>query len=201
MRDVSMAARFGFGSSSKGGRQMRKVLMAAAALVAMAGAAQCADQTISLTANVNASCIFESGSSRTGTINLGSVGSGDAIPFNEPVPLSGVSGDVTGVVNCTGPATITLTSANKGLKHENDPPSIPAANKIQYTARANIGTLGAGNPELNTFSEADGTVTGTSIAHSGGPRNLLVSVNLNGGETSLRAGNYTDTLTVTVNPS
>jgi hypothetical protein len=180
---------------------MRKVVMAAAALVAMAGAeqAQAADQTITLTASVAASCVINTGTTVTSNnLTLGTVSQSNPVTATT-FDLNGpTTGDVTGQVTCTGAATITLISANQGLKHTDT--AVTAGNKIAYTARANLGTISGTASDTVLDTSTLPTVTGSSIAGSG-LRDLAVRVTLNGGETSLTAGNFTDTLTVRVNPS
>jgi hypothetical protein len=145
---------------------MRNVLMAAAALAAMAGAAEAqgaATQAINLTAYVAHYCVIDgaaNSASRTATVTT----SNGAVATPGPLPLS--PGTRSKVI-CTSNARIQLTTARGGLTHGTTPTDAHYTNKIHYTAKATY------NGATETLTTTDATVAGfttTGTTTVGGAR-------------------------------
>jgi hypothetical protein len=179
---------------------MRKVLMAAAALVAMAGAAHAqgvATQQVNLTATVGGYCTIDSGA--TGTARSATV-----TPVNGKVSAGSLN--VTGTpgnVICTSNAKIQLTTASGGMTNGTAPADTNYTNKIHYTARATY------NGITETLTTTDTTTagfqtTGTNTtlgAKTNVPLDITVETIATPVGKFLVNGTYTDTITVTLSPT
>jgi hypothetical protein len=180
---------------------MRKVFMAAAVLVAMAGAAEAqgvATQQVNLTANVGGYCTIDGVASATArSANVATANGKVASPG--PLTLSGSNG----LVICTSNATIQLTTASGGMTNATPPPDINYVNKIHYTATANY------NGKTETLTTADGTPanftttgqTTTAGAQTNQPLTLTVTSLATPAGKFLVNGGYSDTITVTLTPA
>jgi opacity protein-like surface antigen len=177
---------------------MRKIMMAAAALVAMAGTAQAqgATQQVNLTANVGGYCTIDGGAS--GTVRSGTVSTSSGKATAGALTLTGGSGNVI----CTSNATIQLTTANGGLTNGPTPADTNYTNKIHYTATATY------NGVTETLTTTDATVAGFTTAGSptlGAQTNVPLALAVNVAATPankfLVGGSYSDTITVRLIPN
>lgn len=180
---------------------MRKILIAAAALVAMAGAAEAqgvATQQIGLSAVVNGYCTIDgasTGSTRSAVVDTanGRV----ATPGN--LALSGGNSNVI----CTSNARIQLTTASGGLVNPTTPPDSNYVNKIHYTATA---TYNGATENLTTTDATTAGFTTTGVVTTAGaqtnmPLQLGVSIAATPTNKFLVNGAYADTITVTLTPT
>jgi hypothetical protein len=184
---------------------MRKVLMATAALVAMAGAAQAqnATQTLTLSANVGSSCTIDTqstGPARTGVVSTSGGTVTGAGTGSSLLPLSGSNG----MVGCNGMnARIQLTSQNGAMTGPANSDS-NYTNKITYTATASLGSTSISLPTTDTTA-AGHTVTSEPTTGSGltGSTPLVLTVTnvAQAPNKTLVPGNYIDVVTVTLTPA
>ncbi len=168
---------------------MKKLILSAglAALLAVAGGAvQAADQNIVIGALVTGSCTVNgAGPSDSATIDVTS-GNVDTTPIVKTYPVS-----------CNAPATATLTSVSDGLGG-------PAAasgfeNHINYTAGTTgfvtiVGTATTSGVTANHLLGSN-TTPGASAT----PVNVQINPAAN--VDALVAGSYSDTLTLSINPT
>ena len=181
---------------------MRNVLLAAAALAAMAGAAAAqgvATQAINLSAHVAHYCVIDgaaSSVSRTATVTT----SNGAVATPGPTALTPAT---RSKVICTSNAKIQLTTARGGLTNGTTPMDAQYTNKIHYTAKATY------NGTTETLTTTDATAAGfttTGTTTVGGAQtnvNLDLSVEVLATPPGkfLVGGTYTDTITVTLSPA
>jgi hypothetical protein len=182
---------------------MRNVVMAAATLVAMAGAAEAqgagATQAINLSAHVAHYCVIDgaaSSTSRTVTVTM----SNGKVAAPGPLALSPAG---RSKVICTSNARIQLTTARGGLTNGTTPADANYTNKIHYTAKATY------NGTTETLTTTDGTAAGfttngtTTVGGAQTNVDLDIAVDVlptpNG--KVLAGGTYTDTITVTLTPA
>ena len=185
---------------------MHKVLLAAATLAAMAGAAGgtaaaqgVATQSVHMSAYVGHYCVIDgagSSASRTATVTTanGKVAT--------PGPLA-LSPATVSKVTCTSNARIQLTTARGGLTNGSAPKDASYTNKIHYTAKATY------NGATETLTTSDGTAAGFTTAGTttaGGARaNADLDISLDVLATPdgkfLAGGTYTDTITLTLTPA
>lgn len=179
---------------------MRKVLMAAAALLVMAGWAEAqgvATQNVNLTANVGGYCTVDG--TATGTVRSAVVPTSNGKVAGGSLTLSGASGKVI----CTTNAKIQLKTASGGLTNGPTPPTdVNFTNKVHYTATASYN----GKTEQLTTTDATtpGTTTPGTDTVAGAQTNqdlvLAVTVAATPAGKFLVSGSYSDTLTVTLTP-
>jgi hypothetical protein len=179
---------------------MRRVLMAAAVLAGLAGAAEAqgvATQNIELTANVGGYCTIDgtaTGAARSGTV----LTANGKVASPGPVTLSGSNGQVI----CTSNAKIQLTTASGGMTGITTPPSTEYTNKIHYTVTASY------NGTTETLTTIDGMqsnfmTAGTDTqggAQTNQPLTLTVTTLATPAGKFLTNGGYSDTITVTLTP-
>jgi hypothetical protein len=168
------------------------IAVAGLALASASGAhAQSATQTLTLTASVNALCTI--GGSATGVSGDG--GAVVTTGTNASAQTLSLTSGGTYTVACSAPNTVTITSANDGIKS-----TTPGAgtNIIDYTATV---AQGITTTALATSSGAvpGHTLVGTNStpAPFNGPMTITVAT---AAATNLTPGFFTDTLTVTVVP-
>jgi hypothetical protein len=179
---------------------MRKVVMAAAALVAMVGAAQAqgaATQQVNLNATVGGYCTIDG--SATGTARSATVSTANGkVASPGSLTLSGTSGNVI----CTSNARIQLRTASGGLTNGPTPSDTNYTNKIHYTAEANYGGIAETLTTTDTTPanfQTNGTVT-TGGAQTNQPLNITVTSLATPANKFLVNGSYSDTITVTLTP-
>jgi hypothetical protein len=182
----------------------KSVLKAAAiagfTLFAATGAhAQSATQTIGLTAFVNAKCTI--GTTVANQSATGVAGDNILVPtVGTTVASQSLTPSVSGgsySVTCTTPNTMTITSANDGLKGAT-PLAGSFDNFINYTATVSQGlaltgtliTAGTGTVKTVTTAATPTAFNGTMTVA------VVTAANVN----PLAPGNYADTLTVTLTP-
>ena len=190
--------------SVSGNTVMKKSVLKAAAvagfsILGASGAfAQTATQTIGLSAFVNAKCLIGTSvatQSATGVAadNIVVTTSGTTHTGANFTPsVSGGNYSVT----CTTPNTITMTSANDGLKAAT-PLGGAFDNFITYSATASQGVL---TGTLNAAGTTPGrtiTTVATPVAFNG---TMTVNVATNSNVNPLAPGSYADTLTITLTP-
>jgi hypothetical protein len=177
---------------------MRKILMAAAALLVMAGRAETqgvATQSVNLTANVGGYCTVDG--TPTGSLREAVVPTSNGKVTGGSLTLTGTSGKVI----CTTNAKIQLTTASGGLTGPL-PSDTNFTNKVHYTATASY------NGTTDTLTTTDATTPGTTTTGSttgGGAQTnqdlvLAVTVAPTPAGKFLVRGTYSDTLTVTLTP-
>jgi hypothetical protein len=178
---------------------MRKILMAAAVLLVMAGRAEAqgvATQNVNLTANVGGYCTVDG--TATGTVRSAVVPTSNGKVAGGSLTLSGASGKVI----CTTNAKIQLKTASGGLTNGPNPSDANFTNKVHYTATASYN--GKTEQLITTDATTPGfTTVGTDTV--GGPQTnqdlvLAVTVAPTPAGKFLVSGAYSDTLTVTLTP-
>jgi hypothetical protein len=171
---------------------MKKLLISAAALAAMATGAMATDQTITLNATVAPFCSIDGNtSSPQANANL--------------VPITVVNGIPTAVaaqpasmaIVCNKASNVSMTSTNQGVKSSTAPATAaPFSNKINYVATAS----GFASGTLTTSSAA---TTGNIPVSGASAATLNVAISaptVAGGTYLYAASDYTDTLTVSIVP-
>ena len=179
---------------------MRRMLMAAAVLAGLAGAAEAqgvATQNIELTANVGGYCTIDgtaTGAARSGTV----LTANGKVASPGPVTLTGSNGQVI----CTSNAKIQLTTARGGMTGVTPAPGDQYTNKIHYTVTANYN----GTTETLTTTDAmpaNFMTAGTNTvggAQTNQPLTLSVTTLATPTSKFLTNGGYSDTITVTLTP-
>ncbi len=160
--------------------------------------AQTATQTIGLSAFVNAKCGI---GTSVGTQSTTGVAADNIVVTTSGTNHTGanftpsVSGG-TYSVTCTTPNTMTITSANDGLKAAT-PLAGTFDNFINYTVNVTQGVLNGSLSTLGTTPGRTITTTATPVPFSGSMTlNVATVSNVN----PLAPGSYADTLTVTLTP-
>jgi hypothetical protein len=178
---------------------MRKILMASAVLVVMAGTGETqgvATQNVNLTANVGGYCTVDG--TATGTLRDAVVPTSNGKVTGGNLTLSGASGKVI----CTTNAKIQLTTASGGLTNGSPPGDTNFTNKVHYTATASYN--GTSDTLTTTDATTPGTTTTGSTTGGGAQTNqdlvLAVTVAPTPAGKFLVRGTYSDTLTVTLTP-
>jgi hypothetical protein len=125
-----------------------------------------------------------------------------AITVNGGIVNTGQLNINGGTVSCNQPANVTLRTGSGGLTNAGSA-TAPYTNKIHYTASAQLNAGAAGTVTTSTLSSSAGantTVTsaGTSTAFGSGTVSIALTPQSASG--TLIQGNYTDILTVSVNP-
>jgi hypothetical protein len=178
---------------------MRKILMAVAALLVMAGRGETqgvATQNVNLTANVGGYCTVDG--TATGTVRSAVVPTSNGKVAGGSLTLSGASGKVI----CTTNAKIQLKTASGGLTNGPAPTDVNFTNKVHFTATASYN--GKTEQLITTDATPPGfTTPGTDTV--GGPQTnqdlvLAVTVAATPAGKFLVSGAYSDTLTVTLTP-
>lgn len=167
------------------GDVMKSVMLAALMVGVVSGEALAVSQDINLTATVASSCTIANSTSPAAVTQNLSVSS-DGFVSTSPVVVSFP-------VSCNNPASLALSTANRGLKG-------PAAvqnyqNKIDYGATVTGGVF----PDINITTTTDAP---QPPVQSAGPVSGNLNVNIvpvaNGAP--LAAGSYADTLRLTITP-
>ena len=178
---------------------MRKILMAAAALMITAGTAETqgvATQNVNLTASVGGYCTVDG--APTGTVRSAVVPTSNGKVTGGGLTLSGASGNVI----CTTNAKIQLTTSSGGLTNGPPPTEPTFTNKVHYTATASY------NGKTEQLTTTDATTPGTTTpgtdtvggAQTNQPLVLAVTVAPTPPGKFPVSGSYSDTLTVTLTP-
>jgi hypothetical protein len=178
---------------------LKTAAVAAFSMFAASGAyAQSATQTIGLTAFVNAKCTIGTtvpNQSATGVAGDNILVTTVATAHTGATFTPSVSGGNYSVT-CTTPNTITMTSANDGLKAAS-PLAGSFDNFIKYTATASQGVLSANLVAAGTTPGRTITSAATPVAFNG---SMTVDVTTVSNVNPLAPGAYADTLTITLTP-
>ena len=175
---------------------MKKSVLAATAVAAFAiigssGAhAQSATQTIGLSAFVNALCTITG----TATGAAGETGTVTTSGTNASAQSLALTSGGSYAVACSTPNTVTITSANDGIKANT---ATAGTNFINYTATVQQGLI------TPTVLTTQGTTPGRTLTGSATPTafngTMTIAVATQAA-TNLSPGGYVDTLTVTLTP-
>ena len=174
---------------------MKKSVLAATAVAAFAiigssGAhAQSATQTIGLSAFVNALCTING----TATGAAGETGTVTTSGTNASAQSLALTSGGSYAVACSTPNTVTITSANDGIKANT---LTGGTNFINYTATVNQGLSSTALTTLGTTPGRTFTGSATPIAFNGSMTIAVATQAASG----LSPGGYADTLTVTLTP-
>jgi hypothetical protein len=168
----------------------RRILAAGSILIASLGAAHAqSSQSITINANVGASCTL--GTFSQGTFTIVPNG-GTVAPLNTPL-------QATAQVTCNQNANVKLTSSNTGLSNTTTSAlGTGYVNKIHYNAQASYNGI---TEALNTTAGPTSAGTSTTAgAVTNGMLTLAVNPIATDSGNVLVAGSYTDTLTVALTP-
>jgi hypothetical protein len=163
--------------------------------------AQSATQTVGLSAFVNAKCLIGvSGATLANQFATGVAADNILVPTaGTTVAAQTLTPSVSGgnyQVTCTTPNTITLTSANDGIK-ASAAAAVGFDNFINYTATATQGVLVGSLSTTGTGTLKTITTVATPVAFAGAMTlNVATVANTN----PLLPGAYADTLTMTLTP-
>ncbi|MET0181156.1 MAG: hypothetical protein ABW194_11850 [Novosphingobium sp.] len=201
---------------------MKKIVFAAvasiAALAAVPAAAQTVTGTVNVTGNVAARCAVQTGNTEVaafgGTLALGRLDAADGTLRSGLVSATTASPadaqKVSARVVCTtGNPTLTI-GATKLSNGAAEPTALGYSNVIDYTASLKVTKSDSSVADVlfNTKTAAVGSTTTTQLGgriKGGTDNNVEVSIfglNAKNGATSvLDAGDYTSTVTVTIQPT
>ncbi|MDD1781920.1 hypothetical protein LRP49_12120 [Enterovibrio sp. ZSDZ35] len=158
----------------------RLVLVTMSASALFAAASYAAPQSVQVSGNVDPICAV-TGLHASTNLHVGQLNAGS--------PTTGTVTDVTVQCNYASGATVTLTSTNQGLKSTDPSSSI----LLDYTASLDMG----GSPvalDTSTATSASANYAGSTALAAGVTSDLDISVPTG----TVFAGDYTDTLTITV---
>lgn len=186
---------------------MLKRIAVGITLVALPAISWATDQDVTLTASVPKYCKFDSVQAITGDVNIGSTTLGLAsstVNILSAANATGVMQDFAFTFNatatCNTPSQIVISSINGGLKDSTPTPVTSGLflNRIDYIASAHwasapvAGITTAGSPIasspprlVNTAKTGNVTVDVSAVVNTSAP---------------LAAGDYTDTLRISISP-
>lgn len=170
--------------------------------------AQSATQNVSLTASVPKFCKYDSVSSFTGTINIGSTSyntSSSTVEISAGANATGIMQDWAFTFNaqatCNFASTIQLTSLGGGLRPSPVPPISAGTflDKLDYTANGRWSSSAAA--ALTTVGAAGSVSSSLRPVGAASSGNVTVDVGAVVNTTApLLAGTYSDTLRITISP-
>lgn len=184
-----------------------RTILSGLAVATSALAAAAADQSINVTANVPKFCKFDAAPTFTG---LNNVTVGSASPSTSLINVTTATG-ATGIMNAAGfsftipatcnfPSQVTFLSVNGGLKDSSPTPVVSGTflNRIDYTALLyNWGDAGVTGLTTNGTANASASSTSAAARSDSLQGNVFFQVN---NSAPLAAGDYTDTLRISLTP-
>ena len=186
---------------------MLKKIAVGVTLAALPAVSWATDQNINLTASVQKFCKFDSVQPISGDVNIGSTSLGlgaSTVNIQSAANATGVMQDFaftfTAAATCNSPSQIVISSINGGLKDATPTPVSSGLflNRIDYIASAHwatapvAGITTSGTPVssspprlVNTAKTGAVTVDVSAVVNTSAP---------------LAAGDYTDTLRISISP-
>jgi hypothetical protein len=189
-------------------RRRETILLSAGMALAASAAIARAEQQIVIAADADKYCSFDADGAFSGLSNIGVDSTArptSVVHVQNPADAAGFmrSANFTFIIHttCNAPSQYQLRSANGGLTN---PAPLPLSgtwvNRIDYSAHVTLPALGGFTSSLNT----NGTANAVSALQTNGVAyvgqlqvSFAVIQNLAG---PMVAGNYSDTLTIVVNP-